>query len=319
MASSCCKAQLSLWHEIISKCNEKTTPEDQHVKFIQKRFDELDSKGFTWSKESILDIFLQLGLSESPDVTSSSVNDLPESRVGQENEISFDVLTEVIQNVELEHKSRPMGLLDLPIEVFHKVLEQLNCMAGLEDGQNYMKKHLAKVIITGPGDRKPYTTYLHQNSPILNSIQAFSLTSREIYNRCEPWLWRKLSFPTALPAPIDLWTKDILLRRGSHTKFHLQNLFREIRLEAANIENYGEQITVNISSHIENYGEHFLCRSFTTMTNMDVVPGSSWVPLPILARMDVGILGNHISNQASSQKGILLDVDKAFQLITTSI
>lgn len=191
---------------------------DQHSDFIQKRFDDLDSQGFIWSKQSILDIFLQLGLSDSRRDSFSSGKYLSESRVCQETGISFDGVKEVLREVELQHNSRPVGLVDLPIEVFQKILEQLDCIATLERVKTYRKKHLAKVLITGPGDRKPYTTYLHRNLPVLNSIQNFSLTSREIYTRCEPWLWKGLSFPTDLPAPIDLWTKDILLKRGSHVR-----------------------------------------------------------------------------------------------------
>jgi len=59
-------AQLDLWREIVSQRNKETVPVTQYPDFIRKRFDELDSKGFIWSKESIFDIFLQLGQSGHP-------------------------------------------------------------------------------------------------------------------------------------------------------------------------------------------------------------------------------------------------------------
>ncbi|EGG04988.1 uncharacterized protein MELLADRAFT_108015 [Melampsora larici-populina 98AG31] len=128
MLSSCCTTQLALWHEIVSKCHKAANPMNQHVDYIRKRFDELDAGGFTWSKESMLDIFLQLGQSENPHGSFSSVSDLSESRVFHGIEISSDQ----VQNV--------------------------------------------------------------------------------------------LEFPTLLPAPIDLWTEDILCKRGSHVRSLVLNL-----------------------------------------------------------------------------------------------
>ncbi|KAH9808014.1 hypothetical protein DFH28DRAFT_1088354 [Melampsora americana] len=220
MPSSSRTTQFELWHEIVSKCHQGPGNKlvDQHLDFIRKRFDELDSEGFIWSKESILAIFLQLPLSESPYNAYSSVSRLSGSRVCQGIEKSLDKVKQVIQDEELQDEFRPTGLMDLPIEVFDKILEQLDWIASLKAEETWGKKNLGKVIIKGPGHRKPYTTYLHRNSPILNDLQTFSLTSREIYKLCEPWMWRRLYFPTSLPAPMDLWTDDILLRRGSHVR-----------------------------------------------------------------------------------------------------
>ncbi|EGG00043.1 uncharacterized protein MELLADRAFT_118148 [Melampsora larici-populina 98AG31] len=219
MTSSCCTAQLALWREIVSKCHQETKPVNQHLDFIRKRFDELDSEGFIWSKQSILGIFLQLGLSESPIDSSASVNQTTESHVRPTVKIPFDGVEEDTGDKGLRNTSHAVGLMDLPIEVFNNILEKLDCLAESEKQQITFKKQSALVMITAiPSVREPYKTYLHRNSPILNLTQTFSLTSREIYRRCEPWLWRKLQFPSSHPAPIDLWTEDILLKRGSHVR-----------------------------------------------------------------------------------------------------
>lgn len=190
---------------------------NQHLDFIRKCFDELDSEGFIWSKQSILGIFLQLGLSESPIDSFVSVSQIPESHVHATGKTPFDGVEEDIGDKGLRNKS--VGLMDLPIEVFNNILEALDCLAEYEESQITSKKRSGQVIISDYlGDREPYTTYLHRNSPILNTFQTFSLTSREIYRRCEPWLWQKLELPSSLPAPIDLWTEDILLKRGSHVR-----------------------------------------------------------------------------------------------------
>lgn len=214
MMSSDRTAQLELWREIVSNRNEETRPVTQHATFIRKRFDELDSKGFIWSKESILGIFLQLGLSQRPHEPLPPANEVLELRVHHGIGIPSNEAQESARNEDSRPTTRPVGLMDLPFEVFGMILETLDSIATLEAEEICNQKRLNMVTITGTGARQPYTTYLHENSPILNSIQTFSLTSREIYRRCRPWLWRNLQFPTALPAPIDLWTNNLLLKHG---------------------------------------------------------------------------------------------------------
>ncbi|EGG04373.1 uncharacterized protein MELLADRAFT_64932 [Melampsora larici-populina 98AG31] len=126
--------------------------------------------------------------------------------------------------------------MDLPPEIVNNIIEILDRMAKFESDELEPRKRQGIVVISDSGDKQPYKTYLHRNSPILNTIQSFAMTSREIYQLCRPWLWQvshlqltlktssrpttdysvqKLQFPTRLPAPIDLWTKDILLKQGS--------------------------------------------------------------------------------------------------------
>lgn len=224
MTSSSRTAHLRLWRAIVSKGNEGTEPIDQHLDFIRRRFDELESKGFVWSKESILDIFLSLRLSESPHGALSSDNEMLDSRVLQGFGIPSNEAQTAIRNKELRHESRPAGFMDLPIEVVNNIIEQLDCMAELESDEIEKQKDKGRVMVYGLGEQKPYWTYLHRHSPILNSIQTFSLASRQIYQLCRPWLWRKLQFPTSLPAPIDLWTEDILLKQGSYVQSVLLGL-----------------------------------------------------------------------------------------------
>lgn len=62
-------------------------------------------------------------------------------------------------------------------------------MTELEQLQIKSKKQLSQVVITDLGDQEPYTTYLHLNLPILNSIQTLSLALHDIYKCCDPLLW----------------------------------------------------------------------------------------------------------------------------------
>lgn len=229
MPSSARTAQLGLWREIVLKRHDETQSVNRHLDFIRERFKELELQAFSWSKESMLSIFLQLGLSESTDSPFSSVNKIIESRILQGCELSANDVEEVIRNEELKHKSRPLGLMDLPIEVFEKILKKLDCFARLEANSIQSEKRKRRVQVSRQDETasfaysdhrsliSPYT-YLKHRPPILNSIQTFALTSREIYQLCRPWLWRRLQFPTSLPASIDLWTKDILIRQGSYVR-----------------------------------------------------------------------------------------------------
>lgn len=215
MASSSRTAQLSLWREVAFKRHEVAKPVNRHLDFIQRRFDELDAGGFVWSKDSILTIFLQLGLPEGPHSPFTSVDEIIESRALLGFETSSREVKEVIRIEELRHKPHRVGLMDLPLEVFNNILEILDHLARLEGKEIEDKKRKGIVEISEAGDKQPYTTYLQKNSPILNTIQNFSLTSREIHQLCRPWLWRKVQFPSRLQAPLELWTKNILLKQGS--------------------------------------------------------------------------------------------------------
>lgn len=193
MLSSSSSAQLALWREIVSKHHEKTKPVEQHLDFIRKCFDDLDTEGFIWSKESILGTFLQLGLPESSHDSSStdSGNQLNEPRARQESEISSDEVEQVIPNGSLQHTSRPRGLLALPFEIVENIIERLDSMVKLEAEAIYDKKFSRRVMIPGSGDRKSFKIYIHnKQSPIFNSLQSFSLISPGIYQQCRPWLWR---------------------------------------------------------------------------------------------------------------------------------
>ncbi|EGG12541.1 uncharacterized protein MELLADRAFT_58290 [Melampsora larici-populina 98AG31] len=218
MPSSGHTAQLGLWREIVSKRHPETEPVDQHLGFIRKRFDELDSGGFVWSKKSILDIFLQIGISDSPRGPISSVRRKLKSPAYQQFELPSDEVEKAIQDKELKTASRPRGLVDLPNEVIENIIKILDCMAQFEAKDVGEKKESAMVNICGLDEEEGYWTYLHRNPPVLNSIQAFALISREIHQLCRPWLWRKLEFPSSLPAPMDLWTEDILIRQGFYVR-----------------------------------------------------------------------------------------------------
>ncbi|EGG05862.1 uncharacterized protein MELLADRAFT_63861 [Melampsora larici-populina 98AG31] len=142
------------------------------------------------------------------------------SHVHQEVELPSDGVEAVIKNEESSH-TRPLGLMDLPIDIFNQILETLDSIAKQETREIYDQNYKSRVEIAGPADQKRYNTYLHQNSPILNSFQAFAITSPEIYQHCQPRLWQ---FPSSLPAPIDLWTNDLLVRQGSHVQSLSLNL-----------------------------------------------------------------------------------------------
>ncbi|EGF98108.1 uncharacterized protein MELLADRAFT_113850 [Melampsora larici-populina 98AG31] len=160
MLASSRAAQLRLWRKIALKHHEETQP------------------------DSILAIFLQLGLSESANGPFSLVNKLLESCVPQGFVVPSDEVIEVIQDEESRHKSHPVGLMDLPLEVFDKIIEQLDCMATVQGWDIADEKRENRMLMSGPGDREPYFTYFYNHPPILNSFQTFALTSCEIYECC---------------------------------------------------------------------------------------------------------------------------------------
>lgn len=54
----------------------------------------------------------------------------------------------------------------------------------------------------------------HYEAPLLTTFQNLAVVNRKFHRLCVPKLWQHIRFPSALPAPMSLWTEDILLRHG---------------------------------------------------------------------------------------------------------
>ncbi|EGG01775.1 uncharacterized protein MELLADRAFT_110660 [Melampsora larici-populina 98AG31] len=54
----------------------------------------------------------------------------------------------------------------------------------------------------------------HHELPILDTFQNLAVVNRKFHKLCLPKLWQHIRFPSALPAPMSIWTEGILLRHG---------------------------------------------------------------------------------------------------------
>ncbi|EGG00896.1 uncharacterized protein MELLADRAFT_79116 [Melampsora larici-populina 98AG31] len=58
----------------------------------------------------------------------------------------------------------------------------------------------------------------HEGPPILNTFQNLAVVNRKFHRLCLPELWQHITFPTSMPAPMALWTDDILLKHATWVK-----------------------------------------------------------------------------------------------------
>ncbi|EGG05705.1 uncharacterized protein MELLADRAFT_78042 [Melampsora larici-populina 98AG31] len=58
----------------------------------------------------------------------------------------------------------------------------------------------------------------HEGSPILNTFQNLAAVNRKFHRLCLTRLWQDITFPTSVPAPMSLWTDDLLLKHAALVK-----------------------------------------------------------------------------------------------------
>ncbi|EGG00983.1 uncharacterized protein MELLADRAFT_79115 [Melampsora larici-populina 98AG31] len=110
-------------------------------------------------------------------------------------------------------QSYPLTRADFPEEILDNIVN-LVYQASSEENDCIEKRRLERMI-QAPATGSAYVAYLdHCGPPILNTFQNLAVVNRRFHRLCLPKLWEKIQFPSALPAPISLWTEDILLRHG---------------------------------------------------------------------------------------------------------
>ncbi|KAG0145735.1 hypothetical protein CROQUDRAFT_45349 [Cronartium quercuum f. sp. fusiforme G11] len=90
------------------------------------------------------------------------------------------------------------------IHEFHRIFHRKRAHIKIEEGEDYTEEPIF------------YGTYIRNHAPILNSLQNLAVANKRIYDLCRPRLWKKLIFPTSLPAFIYKWTlsSGLLFKHG---------------------------------------------------------------------------------------------------------
>lgn len=90
-------------------------------------------------------------------------------------------------------KTTSSRLLELPTELIQRII---NCIERIssEESHQTRKKREERVFhdaypMTGNSEEECYTA-CHDEEPILNSLQAFSVVNKAIYELCRPRLWK---------------------------------------------------------------------------------------------------------------------------------
>ncbi|KAG0142079.1 hypothetical protein CROQUDRAFT_253832 [Cronartium quercuum f. sp. fusiforme G11] len=106
-----------------------------------------------------------------------------------------------------------ISISDLPTEVLNKIIEEVDSAAGDEAEEMFDIKVLR---LTKMDTWKPtHWVYEPSKQPELNSVQALGTVNRRFHTLCSPWLWKKICFPTSIPAQLEKWTKDLLPKYGT--------------------------------------------------------------------------------------------------------
>ncbi|EGG08391.1 uncharacterized protein MELLADRAFT_116038 [Melampsora larici-populina 98AG31] len=109
---------------------------------------------------------------------------------------------------------------DFPEEILDNIVN----MVYYQSAQEHISitKRKSERVSHFPLMKKAYMklhVYLgHSGPPVLNSIQNLAVVNRKFYRLCLPKLWQKVAFPTSLPAPMSLWTGNLLLKHGNLVK-----------------------------------------------------------------------------------------------------
>ncbi|KAG0143528.1 hypothetical protein CROQUDRAFT_48716, partial [Cronartium quercuum f. sp. fusiforme G11] len=120
-----------------------------------------------------------------------------------------------IKSQETIPMARSVCFSDLPPEVLIDIIHAVRSLPGIHwDHVSRQRMRDKCVKITDPESEKVYEIYPDDGLPILNTLQALAVVSRNLYQVSRPILWKHLAFPSFVPGPMDIWTKSILPRNG---------------------------------------------------------------------------------------------------------
>ncbi|EGG05166.1 uncharacterized protein MELLADRAFT_64372 [Melampsora larici-populina 98AG31] len=111
-----------------------------------------------------------------------------------------------------------MARADFPEEILDNIVNMVHYQPCHHE--NYcIKTRKEGLVVQNSLKGVPYEVYLnHSGPPILNTFQNLAVVNRRFHRLCCPKLWQHIQFPSTLPAPITLWTNNILLRHGHLVK-----------------------------------------------------------------------------------------------------
>ncbi|KAH9821161.1 hypothetical protein DFH28DRAFT_951675 [Melampsora americana] len=147
-------------------------------------------------------------------------------------------------------------LCDLPLEVIQKIIGLI-----VEDSKKLSPDQREKAIferwsrakfIHPPGNQTAYINCLHDQVPILNTIQSLCAVNRFLYQACRPFLWDKLVFPSRYSIPISFWTEVILPKHGQFVEHIAIQLSPECTLSSrkSSPPNYPPEQTLLFPSNV---------------------------------------------------------------------
>lgn len=108
-----------------------------------------------------------------------------------------------------------MSRAGLPVEILERIVEMIYYQSFEEKNSIEVRKlerlsHAQREC----WKHKEHLDSDHYELPILNTFQNLAVVNRKFHKLCLPKLWQHIRFPSALPAPMSIWTEGILLRHG---------------------------------------------------------------------------------------------------------
>ncbi|KAH9821853.1 hypothetical protein DFH28DRAFT_950831 [Melampsora americana] len=190
--------QLKVMIRSLTGSSTYLTPEvDQH----NRKLNEVVFNLIFWSIDDDLQLDLNIdgSANDAFRVLSSHFSDLP-SNSQNEGMTNGHRISEILQS--------EMILQNIVDIVHHQSRSESNIIRERELGR--MEVHESP---TFSGKGPAYKVYYdHRGPPILNTFQNLAVVNRMFHRLCLTKLWQKIQFPSALPAPMSLWTETILLK-----------------------------------------------------------------------------------------------------------
>lgn len=135
-----------------------------------------------------------------------------------------------------------MSRADFPEEILENIVNMIYYRCS-EEKEYITQRKMERLSMAKDQERQVYVDL--GGPPILNTFQSLAVVNRKFHRLCLRKLWQHIRFPSTMPAPVSLWTEDILLRHG-----HLVKSL-ELRLEDLTC-NQDEDLSRLERSHQDN-------------------------------------------------------------------
>lgn len=143
------RAQVEIWREIVTAQYDPSPTQQvsDHLKFIKEGARRLDATGFIWTRESVLGILFQNGLSlQFPNCRTNQILDKRVKSSGSTS-LSASEIKEVIEAEDSRMKSSTISFMSLPTESITTIFREVAKTDVIDNHQNFSLQLLCPLTL----------------------------------------------------------------------------------------------------------------------------------------------------------------------------